>query len=149
MEQDLSILTPLQKEVYQWKVEQKKSYKGVAEELGLSPDVARRVYLRACRRLREWKNYHLDHPENDEPVATPFTRGELEVLLGALHAFEKRLLRPIRRNDTDPYGMLPYAGLVAGELCERIQLHLYGEIQRHTKLRPDETSEITLMDNFL
>ncbi len=42
MEQDLSILTPLQKEVYQWKVEQKKSYKGVAEELGLSPDVARR-----------------------------------------------------------------------------------------------------------
>ena len=45
--------------------------------------------------------------------------------------------------------MLPYAGLVAGELCERIQLHLYGEIQRHTKLRPDETSEITLMDNFL
>ena len=110
MEQDLSILTPLQKEVYQWKVEQKKSYKGVAEELGLSPDVARRVYLRACRRLREWKNYHLDHPENDEPVAIPFTRGELEVLLGALHAFEKRLLRPIRRNDTDPYGMLPYAG---------------------------------------
>lgn len=88
----------------------KKSYKGVAEELGLSPDVARRVYLRACRRLREWKNYHLDHPENDEPVAIPFTRGELEVLLGALHAFEKRLLRPIRRNDTDPYGMLPYAG---------------------------------------
>ena len=48
MEQDLSILTPLQKEVYQWKVEQKKSYKGVAEELGLSPDVARRVYLRAA-----------------------------------------------------------------------------------------------------
>ncbi len=51
-------------------------------------------------------------------MAIPFTRGELEVLLGALHAFEKRLLRPIRRNDTDPYGMLPYAGLVAGELCE-------------------------------
>ena len=73
MEQDLSILTPLQKEVYQWKVEQKKSYKGVAEELGLSPDVARRVYLRACRRLREWKNYHLDHPEtmNQWPYPLP------------------------------------------------------------------------------
>lgn len=110
MEQDLSILTPLQKEVYQWKVEQKKSYKGVAEELGLSPmspggSICGPAAVCGSGRITIWITR-----KTMSQWPSPFTRGELEVLLGALHAFEKRLLRPIRRNDTDPYGMLPTPG---------------------------------------
>ena len=144
MEQDLSMLTPLQQQVYLLKEEQKKSLQAVAQELGLSMDVARRVYQRARRRLWEWES-HCQDDQNNIPMECPLTRGELELLISALRVQERWLLgryRCMSAGAIDPLGAIGITAVLIPDLLERLQMELYGEIRFPSHLKYDADGKV-------
>jgi len=128
MEYDLSILTEKQREA--WKLRAMGfNYKQIAEKMGISVSAARNHIHNAERRFREWEAYNAIEQKNNETLHIIFTRGEIEVLLRAVHEYEHRLMREAHYNvKTDWKGRLPYECRILPPLSEKMQTALYGQV---------------------
>ena len=85
MEQNLTILTERQRQVYLLRA-QKLTFAAIGTQLGVSAAAAGSAYRAACRRLRT-QAILLETPpaeEKSQPVAFPLNRSELEAVVSAL-----------------------------------------------------------------
>lgn len=90
MEYDLSILTEKQRQA--WELRQKGlSYRKIGEEMGISTNAATTHVHNAERRFRQWEKYNAIEQQNNEIVPVELTRGEVKLLVLALHTEQQRM----------------------------------------------------------
>lgn len=128
MEYDLSILTDKQRQA--WELRQKGlSYRKIGEEMGISTNAATAHVHNAERRFREWERYNAIEEKNNEVVPVELTRGEIKLLVQALHSHEHRMLQDANYNiRTDWKGRLPYESRIISGLSEKLQLAVYQQV---------------------
>ena len=94
MEQDLTILTERQRQVYLLRA-QKLTFAEIGTQLGVSAAAAGSAYRAACRRLRT-QAILLETPpaeEKSQSVAFPLNRSELEAVVSALLLLQRDMRR--------------------------------------------------------
>lgn len=104
MDQNLSILTERQRQVYLLR-QQNLTFVQIGARLGTSAASASKAYHTAYRRLRDAAILLGAPPRTDvRPVDFPLTRGELEAIAGALSLLNREMCRKagLSAAPTDP-----------------------------------------------
>lgn len=128
MEYDLSILTEKQRQA--WELRQKGlSYRKIGEKMGISTNAATTHVHNAERRFRQWEKYNAIEQQNNEIVPVELTRGEVKLLVLALHTEQQRMQKDAHYNiHTDWKGRLPYESRIISGLSEKLQLAVYQQV---------------------
>lgn len=126
-EKNLSILTERQRTAYLLRLE-KKTYKQIADEMGITTSAAGQLIHYAERRFRQYEKYNAALERNNVSVDFPVTRGELIFMLSGLRLLEAELEKgAVKGLSYDWKGRLPYEHGCVKELSNRIQIALYGK----------------------
>ena len=132
MEQNLSILTPRQRQVYLLR-QQNLTFQQIGAQLGMSAATAGSTYRAARRRLRDAAILREAPSEQDmRPVDFPLNRDELEAITGALLLLQREMCRKAGLSSA-PHSPLPPRLARVTALLHRAQ-HALG--QADTALSP-------------
>lgn len=127
-EKGLEALTPKQRTAFMLR-ENGLTMKEIAAKMGLSYSMVREHLARADRRLREYEQYIAYEERNREPVDLPLTRGEVKLLMDALHALEREYEKEVIKNvKTDWRAKLPLESKIIADLNDRMQALIYGKV---------------------
>ena len=126
MDQNLSILTERQRQVYLLR-QQNLTFVQIGARLGMSAANAGKTYHTAYRRLRD-AAILLDAPPltDTRPVDFPLTRSELEAIAGALSLLHREMCRKAGLSAA-PFDPLPPRIAQVGALLHRAQRTLEEE----------------------
>ena len=129
MENDLSILTERQREVYLLR-QQGMTCKYIGEELHLSVSAVSLHLRNAQRRFRQYQAFQEEKKRDGQTVAFSISRIELALIIEGLVLLGGKMHREIggRNIRSDWQGRMPYRALAADALLTRAQLALYGKV---------------------